>query len=72
MLLSVIDNEGVNRRRARRLKRRVYQNKVCLHTLRLASLCMVSSNGFHRVLILCGIWMVTINSNHMGLLYMDV
>ena len=28
MLLSIVDGEGVKRRRARKLKRRIYQNKV--------------------------------------------
>ncbi len=74
MLLSVIDNEGVNRRRARRLKRRVYTPKQSMFIYTLASLCTVSANCFlfHRVLILYGILMVTISSNHMVLLYMDV
>ena len=29
MLLSITDPEGVARRKGRRLKRRIYQNKVC-------------------------------------------
>ena len=29
MLLSIMDPEGVARRKRRRLKRRIYQNKVC-------------------------------------------
>ena len=31
MMLAVIDPEGVARRKSRRLKRRVYQNKVVLN-----------------------------------------
>lgn len=33
MLLSIMDPEGVARRKRRRLKRRIYQNKVCCDTV---------------------------------------
>ena len=35
MLVSLLDPEGVERRKGRRLKRRVYQNKVIIIVLKL-------------------------------------
>ena len=50
MLLSIMDPEGVARRKRRRLKRRIYQNKVCCDTVyrqsHLLSICLSLLTSF--------------------------
>ena len=60
MLLSIMDREGVARRKGRRLKRRIYQNKVCCQCETVDShiycfLSLLTSPLYTRVLTLYGI-----------------
>ena len=52
MLMSLLDSEGVQRRRQRRLKRRVYQNKVTYGTTVIISPKIFVN--IYRDQILCG------------------
>ena len=55
MLLSVLDPEGAERRRGRRLRRRTYQNKVHNHNVYYLSAIISKVLYICRVQILSGI-----------------
>jgi len=64
MLLSLLDPEGARRRRGRRLRRRIYQNKVSftIHVNMLLKMELaLHFTLLYRDLTLFGNWMVMIS-----------